>query len=151
MAFLPDQNYDVRIAGVVAQEDNDGNPEFHLICREPGKGTSLPYKLKLRTKEQVVKARDVIVAFGIDPKSLGNSSYIESALEASLMDRPAFIRTAPWEMNGKTGVYIKRISPAPFESPSAMIAKKFAKLAGVSSPPSEPAQQGEIFDDEVPF
>jgi len=149
MAFQPDQNYEVRISGVVAKEDNDGNPEFHLICREPGKEQTLPYKLKLRTKEQVVKARDVVTSFGIDTKSLASAAYIESALEASLMDRPAFIRTAAWEMNGKTGVYVQRISPTPFEAPSALIAKKFAKLAGIATPTSTPA--AEIDDDDLPF
>jgi len=150
MAFQPDQTYEVRISGVVAKEDNDGNPEFHLICREPGRDQAIPYKLKLRTKDQVIKARDVVMLFGIDPKSLASAAYIESALEASLMDRPAFIRTAAWEMNGKTGVYAQRISPTLFESPAALIAKKFAKLAGTSAPMGA-APSAEISDDDIPF
>jgi hypothetical protein len=52
-------------------------------------------------------------------------------------------------MNGKTGVYVQRISPTPFEAPSALIAKKFAKLAGISAPSSVAVP--EITDDDIPF
>ena len=147
MAWLPNTTYETRIAGVVANEDNDGNPEIHVHVKQPREENTLAYKIKLRTKEQVVKGRDFLTSFGVDWRKLSSATYVD-ALESELMDRVAFVHTAAWEMNGKTGVYIKRIAPEKFESAQQMIAKKFSKLANGTD---TSAPVGEITDDDLPF
>ena len=149
MAWLPNATYETRIAGVIANEDNDGNPEIHVHVKQPFEENTLAYKIKLRTKEQVIKGRDFLAMFGVDWRKLSSATYVD-ALEGELMDRVAFVHTAAWEMNGKTGVYIKRIASEKFESAQQMIAKKFAKLAGVIGD-AAPAAVAEIIDDDIPF
>lgn len=149
MAWLPNTTYETRIAGVVSNEDNDGNPEIHVHVKQRGDENTLAYKIKLRTKEQVIKGRDFLTAFKVDWRKLTSATYVD-ALEGELMDRAAFVHTAAWEMNGKTGVYIKRIAPEKFESAQQMIAKKFSKLAG-SFDEIAPSSAIAPSDDDVPF
>jgi len=149
MAFQPDQEYRTVIAGVSQTEDNDGHPELHLHIGEGS--ASVPYKLKWKTKDEVIRSRDALLALGVDTKKMTSASYVEG-LGAMLTGKEVFIRTKAWEFNGRTGVFIKQLSPTPFEPISKAISGKITRLlASEGALPTSPQAPAPVDDGDVPF
>lgn len=151
MAFQPNQEYQTVIAGVSHEEDNDGNAEIHLHIGD-GSG-SLAYKLKWKTEDEETRSLEVLTSLGIDTRRMTSQSYIDG-LGAILSGKEVFIRTKAWEMNGRTGVFIKQLSPTPFLSPSKAIASKISRILtskkAAISPTATPLDLG-VSDDDIPF
>lgn len=151
MKFQPDNDYQTVISGVSQTEDNDGNPELHIHC---GDGEhALAYKLKWKTKAEVTRSRDALILLGVDVKKVAQSQSYVDGLGAMLSGKEIYIRTKPWEMQGRdgstrTGVYIKQISSVPFEPVSKAICGKMSRLLAADS---GVAQVAPIEDDDVPF
>jgi hypothetical protein len=151
MKFQPDNDYQTIISGVSQTEDNDGNPELHVHC---GEGEhALAYKLKWKTKAEVTRSRDALVLLGVDVKKMAQSQSYVDGLGAMLSGKEIHIRTKPWEMldskgQKRTGVYIKQISPTPFEPIATAISKKMSRLLLADSDGPAPTP---VDDDDCPF
>ena len=151
MGFQPDHDYETVISGVSQCEDNDGNPEIHLFCGD--NESSITFKLKWKLKPEVLRSRDVLVSLGVDVTRMATSEAYVGSLPAMLTGRIVFIRTKSWEMNGRIGVYVKQLSPTPFEPISKAISGKMSRLlaGGEAAVAPVAVTKDAISDDDIPF
>lgn len=136
MAFQPDQEYKAEIASYRLAEDNNGKPEIHIGVSQGS--SAVIYKLKFVSKETKQRALEFALRFGADRAKLNNAAYLEQ-WGLGLIGRDCWIQTKAWEMDGKTGVFVSKISPKPFPPLASAVAAMFNSMTSL-----------ELTDDDMP-
>jgi len=137
MSFQPNTEYKAEISAYSLVEDNDGKPEIHIGLTQGS--NSITYKLKFGKDEEKKRSLGFAVRFGADRARLHLPAYLEQ-WGHGLIGLECHIRTKPWEMNGRVGVFVSQISTKPFPPVAVAVAEAFGSMSSL-----------EISDDDLPF